>query len=83
MSEKKLNINYSQKGIPHFPDFGTFVTFTVKEAHKARNLWQKLAHEIENKCDASKGSTVVVRGVGYELAKEWFSGPENHSLASS
>lgn len=69
---KNLNINYSQKGLAYFPEFGTYCTYYLKEYDReSHKIWQLLAEEIDGFSRKKEFRITVILGIGFELWDAW------------
>ncbi|MDD5057453.1 MAG: Dyp-type peroxidase [Sideroxydans sp.] len=72
MKNGDLNINYGQRGIADFPDFGFFATLVLGGDKKAAyKKWLQAAKISDRLCAATKYQTVCVRGVDFGLWLQW------------
>lgn len=71
--EQPLNLDFSQKGIPFFPNYGHFVTVFLKDQH-CHALWQELSRITDKLCKAQSSETVCIRGVSFPLWQQWCEG---------
>jgi len=81
--QAKLNLHFSQKGIPYFPKHAKFLTFFIHDvAGGGRDVvhggeedlfatWIGKAQEIEQYCSQSKDHVVTIKGVDYDLWNKW------------
>ena len=71
-SATTLNINYGQKGIADFPDFGLFTSFFLKKrGPDSFAQWREVVQLSERLCAKTGYATVCVRGVDYGLWAQW------------
>jgi len=72
---KKLNIEYTQKGLASLPEFAHFATFHLKSDLRKGyyQKWVNVVKNIEKECVGTKNEVVCVAGVDFNLWKDWCS----------
>lgn len=69
---EKINLNFGQKGIADFPEYGHFATFFLKgNKSELYKLWLKVAQVTDKICADKNDKVVCVRGVDYGLWADW------------
>ena len=72
LDQSGLNVTFSQKGLAYFPDYAIYATYVVRDTGRTtHDLWQTLARELDERCQATDHRTVVLLGVGFELWDSW------------
>jgi Dyp-type peroxidase family len=67
-----LNVDFSQKGLAHFPDFAIYCTYYLADhGPESHACWQALAQKLDAFCASKSFSTVVLLGVGFDLWDAW------------
>jgi len=64
------NLEYSQKGIPFFPEFGHFLTAFVAK-RDCRKEWLGIIAEVRALCDGLEPETVCIFGINPDLWNQW------------
>ncbi|KAA3614390.1 MAG: Dyp-type peroxidase [Planctomycetota bacterium] len=70
---QELSLRLGQIGLPYFPEYGLFGTFSLKKTppKKSYEAFLNLAQVTDRYCASTDYQTVVIRGVAFPLWQAW------------